>query len=115
MSDDRPMRLHATYRDPWVLTAAAVALTIALLYGFLAHPLFNPDDYVRWAVDFPTWWRTAQDQFVMRTPGYPLFLYLCFQLGLGNAPIIVIQSLVLAGAAVLTASLTVGAAGVRAG
>jgi len=115
MIDEPPTRPLVTYRDPWVLAAAAVALTIALLYGFLAHPLFNPDDYVRWAVDFPTWWRTAQDQFVMRTPGYPLFLYLFFQLGLGNAPIIVVQSLVLAGACVLTAALTVGAAGVRAG
>jgi 4-amino-4-deoxy-L-arabinose transferase-like glycosyltransferase len=113
--DDGSMRLRDGLKDPWISGAAVVALTIALLYGFLAHPIFNPDDYVRWAQHFGRWWETADKQFVMRTPGYPLFLSLCFKLGLGNAPVIVIQALALAATCVVTAVLTASIVGRRAG
>ncbi|MCW2953612.1 MAG: Dolichyl-phosphate-mannose-protein mannosyltransferase [Conexibacter sp.] len=115
MRADGSTRLRGLLRDPWVLGAAVVVLTIALLYGFLAHPIFNPDDYVRWADHFGRWWETADQQPVMRTPGYPLFLSLCFDLGLGNAPVIVLQSLALAATCVVTAGLTASVAGLRAG
>ncbi len=108
------MRMRDGLRDPWIAGAALVALTIALLYGFLGHPLWNPDDYVPWGTHFGRWWRTAQDQFQMRTPGYPLFLAANFALGLKHVPIIVIQSLVLAFTCVGTAALTGEAAGRRA-
>lgn len=114
MSSDGSMRVRDSWRDPWILAGAGAALTIALLYGFLAHPLFNPDDYVRWAQHFDSWWQTAEQQPVMRTPGYPLFLALSFKLGLGNAPIIVIQALVLAATCVATAGLAGEVVGRRA-
>lgn len=108
MDDTAPV---AAWRDGWVRAAALVVLAVALAYGFFAHPLFNPDDYVRWAQHFGRWWQTAQDQFVMRTPGYPLFLAMCFALG-GHGPVIVLQSLALAGACLLTAQMTGTAVGI---
>ena len=94
----------------------ALAALVQLLYAVLADPptaAGDQIDYVRAGEQFKTWWRDPND-FILRTPGYPLFLSGIFNAGGGLWAVRAVQIAGLTGVVLGSAWIACSISGVRA-
>ena len=101
----------AIVRDPVVATAVLAAFVFQVVYGLVGNAPFEIDGYDPIARELAAWWRTPTPGVTLRTPGYPVFLHLHYELGLGKSGVRVTQSLLLTGTLLMAAVLAGDVAG----